>query len=220
MSLWSWEFAWKIVPTLLAGLVVTVQATFFGIGLALVLGLVLAMLRRQRNPWVSWPAVFVIEFVRGTPLLVQLYFLFFVLPRFGINMDAFTTGAAGLGLHYATYTSEVYRSGIESVPVGQWEASTVLNVGSRLKWTNVILPQAIPTVIPALGNYLISMFKEAPLLSTITVVELLGEGRIICSRTFQCSEPYTLVGLMFLLISVPASILIRRLERRLVHSRI
>ncbi|MPZ99977.1 MAG: ectoine/hydroxyectoine ABC transporter permease subunit EhuD [Dehalococcoidia bacterium] len=217
--MWDWEFAWEILPTLLEGLVVTVQATLAGIAIALVLGLVLAILRREQNRLISWPVAWVIEFVRTTPLLVQLYFLFFVLPEFGLRMGAFTTGAVGLGIHYATYTSEVYRSGIEGVAVGQWEASTALNLSPRLKWSRIVLPQAIPTVIPALGNYLIAMFKEAALLSTITVVEVLREGQIVCSRTFQCLEPYTLVGVLFLVVSIPSSILVRRLERRLVYSR-
>src|SRR5690606_34072535 len=121
---------------------VTVQATFVGILIALVLGLVLAILRRDQNRLISWPTAAVIEFIRSTPLLVQLYLLFYVLPNYGIRMDAFQTGAVALGIQYATYTSEVYRSGIEGVPSGQWEASTALNLSSRHKWGRVILPQA------------------------------------------------------------------------------
>ncbi len=214
---WDWEFAREITPDLLRGLGVTIRATFAGITLAIVLGLVFAIARRSDLRVVSWPVAGVVEFVRSTPLLVQLYFLFFVLPNYGISMDAFTTGVFGLGVHYAAYTSEVYRAGIESVPRGQWEASTALGLGPRHTWLRIVLPQALPAVIPALGNYLISMFKDAPLLSAIAVVELLQEGKIICSRSFQCLEPYTIVGLLFLLVSVPSSILVRRLEGRLVR---
>lgn len=215
MDLWEWHFAWEILPDLLDGLVVTLKATGAGIALAMVLGLVLAILRRSRNRLISWPTGAVIEFIRSTPLLVQLFYMFFVLPNFGIKLDAFTTGALTLGLHYGTYTSEVYRAGIEHVQVGQWEASTALGLGPRLTWTRIVLPQAIPTVMPGLGNYLIAMFKEIPLLSTITIIEVVREAQSICNSQFRCLEPYTLAGVLFLVISIPSSILVRQLEGRL-----
>jgi len=214
---WDWEYTWRILPDLLDGLWVTVQATFFGIILAMSLGLVFAMLRRSEIRAISWPTAWVIEFIRSTPLLVQLFMLFYVLPHYGIRMDALTTGVVALGIHYATYASEVYRSGIEGVPRGQWEASTALNLSTVTTWTSVVLPQAIPVVIPALGNYLIAMFKEVPLLATITVLDVLGEGRAACTRSFQCVEPYTMVGVLFLAISIPASVLVRQLEVRLAR---
>ena len=216
---WDWEFAWEITPELWEGLQTTLRATLAGIVLAMVLGLALAIMRRSDFRGVSWAATAAIEFVRSTPLLVQLYFLFFVLPTFGVRFDAFSTGAVGLGVHYATYTSEVYRSGIEGVPRGQWEASTALSLSPVQTWGRIVLPQAIPAVIPALGNYLISMFKDSALLSTITVVELLQEGKIVCSSQFRCLEPYTLVGVLFLAVSIPSSLLVRRLEARLAHAR-
>ena len=214
---WDWEYTWEILPDLLDGLWVTVQATFFGIILAMVLGLIFALLRRSDVRAISWPAAWVVEFIRSTPLLVQLFMLFYVLPKYGIRMDAFTTGVVALGIHYGSYTSEVYRSGIEGVPRGQWEASTALNLSTATTWTRVVLPQAIPVVIPALGNYLIAMFKEVPLLATITVLDVLGEGRAACTRSFQCVEPYTMVGVLFLAISIPASVFVRQLEVRLAR---
>ena len=214
---WDWEYTWEILPDLLAGLVVTIQATFLGIIIAMALGLVFALLRRSELKVISWPTAWVIEFIRSTPLLVQLYMLFYVLPHYGLTIDAFTTGAIGLGVHYATYTSEVYRSGIEGVPRGQWEASTALNLSSVTTWSRVVLPQAIPVVIPALVNFLIALFKEVPLLATITVLDVLGEGRAACTRTFQCVEPYTMVGVLFLAVSIPSSILVRQLEVRLAR---
>jgi len=214
---WDWEYTWRILPDLLDGLWVTLQATFFGIILAMALGLVFAMLRRSEVRAISWPTAWIVEFIRSTPLLVQLFMLFYVLPHYGIRMDAFTTGVIALGIHYATYTSEVYRSGIEGVPRGQWEASTALNLSTVTTWTSVVLPQAIPMVIPSLGNYLIAMFKEVPLLATITVLDVLGEGRAACTRSFQCVEPYTMVGVLFLVISIPSSVLVRQLEVRLAR---
>ncbi len=214
---WDWQFAWDIMPRLLDGLIVTVQATLLGITLAMVLGLFFAILRRSEYRIISWPTAWVVEFIRSTPLLVQLYFLFFVGPSFGFTLSGFTTGVIGLGLHYATYTSEVYRAGIESVPKGQWEASTALNLSPVTTWGRVVLPQAIPKVIPALGNYLIAMFKDVPLLATITVLDVLGEARAIGTQTFRFLEPYTLAGLLFLAVSIPASILVRQLEVRLAR---
>ena len=217
MDKWDWGYARDISPDLLQGLWITVQATLLGIVLAMALGLVFALLRRSKIRLISWPTALVVEFIRSTPLLIQLFFLFFVLPQYNIVLSGFETGVLGLGVHYATYTSEVYRSGIESVPRGQWEASTALSLNPLHTWTRIVLPQAIPRVIPALGNYLIAMFKDAPLLSTIAVVELLGEGQAACTRSFRCLEPYTLVGLYFLAVSIPASILVRLLEVRFVR---
>lgn len=212
---WDWQFAVDILPALLDGLVVTVQATVVGSVLAVVLGLVLALLRRSGNRLVRGVTTAFVEFVRSTPLLVQLYFLFFVLPGIGLTLSAFLTGVIGLGVHYATYMSEVYRAGIEGVPRGQWEAATALSLPRTRVWTSVILPQAIPRVLPALGNYVVSMFKETPLLSAITVLEMLQVAKGIGSQTFRYLEPFTIVGLLFLLVSLPAAFTVRKLERRL-----
>jgi len=215
--IWDWAYTWDILPDLLRGLVVTVQATLVGSVVAMVLGLVFALLRRSRLVVVRIVTGGFVEFVRSTPLLVQLYFLFFVLPSLGITLSGFQAGVIGLGVHYATYTSEVYRAGIEGVPRGQWEAATALNLPTSRVWRSVILPQAIPRVLPALGNYVIAMFKETPLLSAITVLEMLAVAKDLGGQTFRYLEPLTLVGLLFLLVSLPASLTVRRLERRFGH---
>ncbi len=214
---WDTGYAIEILPKLFDGLIVIIQATLFGIVIAMILGLFFAMGRRSTPRPISMAIGFVVEFIRSTPLLIQLFFVFYLAPGYGISLPAFQLGALALGIHYATYTSEVYRAGIDSVPQGQWEASTALNLNPVQTWTRIVLPQAIPVVIPALGNYLIAMFKDAPLLSFITVVELLGEARIESSRTFRSLEAYTLVGVLFLAVSIPSSILVRLLEKRLVH---
>lgn len=211
---WDWEFARLILPDLLSGLWVTVQATLVGITLAMALGLILAILRRSRRPIISLPVGFVIEFVRSTPLLAQLFFLFFVLPDLGIVLSGFTAGVLGLGIHYGAYTSESYRAGIESVPRGQWEAAIASGLKPRTTWTTIVLPQAIPTVFPALGNYLVAMFKDAPMLAFITVFELLGTARAISAGSFRAVEPFTIAGILFLSVSVPSSFFVRFLERK------
>ena len=217
---WDWDFVWEIMPDLLRGLWVTVQATAVGIVMALVLGLVLAIARRSTIKVISWPVAAFVEFVRSTPLLVQLFFLFYVLPEFGITLSAFVAGALGLGIHYACYTSESYRAGIESVDRGQWEAATAVNLNAVTTWTKVVLPQAIPTVIPALGNYLVAMLKDAPLLSTITVLELLAEAKRIQAVTFRPTEAFTMAGVLFLAVSIPSATLVRFLERHYRYERV
>lgn len=216
---WDWDFFWEILPSIAEGLWLTVQITVAGMALALTLGLVLALLRRSRFRLLRWPVSFFIEFIRGTPLLIQLFFLFFVLPDWGILLSGFSAAVLGLGIHYACYTSETYRAGIESVPRGQWEAATAINLPNRRRWTTVVLPQAIPTVIPALGNYVVAAFKDAPLASTLGVIGVLGVAREFQAETFRGLEPLTATGLLFLAVSVPAAIGVRLLERRYGYQR-
>ena len=181
----------------------------------MILGLVLALLRRSRIRAISWPTGFFIEFIRSTPLLVQLLFLFpFVLPGSRVPTAAFVTLVIGLGIHYGAYTSESYRAGIESVQRGQWEASTALNLPTSTTWTRVILPQAIPTVIPALGNYLVAMLKDAPLGIVIGATTILTVAASIASQTFRFTEAYIVMGVLFLAVSLPLSFFARYLEKR------
>ena len=211
---WDWSYTWSILPQLLQALTVAVAATLVGFVVAAILGLLLALGRRSSTRAVSWVAGAFVQFIRSTPLLVQLYFIFYVLPLYGLSLTAFAAGVLGLGVHYSTYLSEVYRAGINSVSRGQWEAATALNLPRSATWLRVILPQAIPPVIPVLGNYLLTMFKDTPLLSAITLVEMLQTAKILGSESFRYVEPFTIVGLLFLAVSYPSAILIRRLEIR------
>jgi polar amino acid transport system permease protein len=212
---WDWNNAFYSIPLLLEGLLVTVEITVLGSLLAYVLGVVLALLRRSGIPVVSQFVYLFIEFIRSTPLLIQVFVLYYLVPPLtGIRMSAFVTGVVALGVHYACYTAEVYRAGIEAVPKGQWEAATALSLPRSRVWTGIILPQAVPRVLPALGNYTISMFKETPLLLAIGVLDVLNRAKEVGAETFRVIEPYTLAGILFLLISYPASIIVRRLERR------
>lgn len=213
--IFDWNHALDILPRFLPGLWITAQATLTGMLIALVFGLVLALLRRCRPLWIRWPAATFVEFVRSTPLLVQMYFLFYVLPETGFRLPAFATGALALGVHYSAYCAEVYRSGLEAVPRGQWDAAAALNLGAWRTLHRIIIPQAVVRVVPALGNYLVAMFKDTPLLSAITVVELLQTAKIAGAESFRYVEAYTLVGMLFLALSLLAAALIRMLERRL-----
>jgi len=211
---WDWDFVWQIMPTLLEGFKITILATVLGAAVAAVIGLALAIVRRSPIAAVSRTVGFVSEFIRGTPLLVQLYFIFYVLPDIGIRLSPLVAGVIGIGVHYATYTAEVYRAGIENVPRGQWEAAKAANLTTRQAWIHVILPQAVPPMIPALANYFIAMFKETPLLSAITVLELMNQAKSIANSNYRYIEPMTLVGVFFLAVSLVSVVGLRWLEGR------
>lgn len=209
---WDWAYASEILPYLLDGLLVTVEVTLAGSCVALVVGLVFALAKMSKVNAVRHTTIIVTEGIRRTPLLVQLYFLFYVLPDIGITLPAFVAGVVGLGLHYATYISEVYRAGIENVPAGQWEAAKACNLTERQTWTQIVLPQAIPPMLPPLGNYVIAMFKETPLLSAITVLDLMGEALAQANFNYRYLEPITLVAVGFLVVSLVAATIINALE--------
>jgi polar amino acid transport system permease protein len=214
---WDWGVVADFMPKFWDGLLLTLQILALGSLISFALGLVWALLMRTPTRWVRWPVGVVTEFIRNTPLLVQLFFFFYVLPEWGLTWSALTTGICAIGLHYSTYTMQVYRAGIEAVPAGQWEAATALNLPVRRAWTVVILPQAIRRVVPALGNYVIAMLKDTPILMTITVMEMLGQARLFSQENFQFTEPLTVIGVAFVFIAYPASLLVRALERRLVR---
>jgi polar amino acid transport system permease protein len=209
---WDWAFALSIIPELLTGIRVTIFATLMGSLLAFALGLVWVLIRLARIPVLTQLVVVFIEFVRGTPLLVQLYFLFYVLPTWGISLSALVTGIGGLGVFYSVYAAEIYRAGIEELPTGQWEAALTLGLPLRRVWLGVILPQAVRTVLPVLGNLVVAMFKETALLSTITVLEMAATAKNIGSIEFRYIEPLTLAGFFYFVISYTSARLLRRLE--------
>lgn len=211
-NLFDWNLVLRIFPLLLPALCTTIEATLLGMIVALILGLLFALARYSPAYAVKKFTAVVVEFIRRTPLLVQVYFLFYMLPATGLQLSALTTGVLALGLHYAAYCSEVYRAGIESVPSGQWDAASALNLSSACTMYRVILPQALVPILPALSNYLISMFKDTPILSAITVVELLQESKILGSESFRYTEPLTMVGIFFLTLSLICAALSRQLE--------
>jgi polar amino acid transport system permease protein len=209
---WRWDFTFQILPRLLWATVNTLLAAGIGYGLALVLGLVLAL--AQRTP--VRPLTFVVrefvEFVRSTPLVLQIFFVFYVGPQFGIRLSPWMSGMIAIGLHYASYLSEVYRGGLESVPSGQWEACKALNLSTGRTYFRIIIPQALPPALPGMGNYLVGIFKDTPMLSVIGVAELMHTANAIGSETYRFLEPYTMVGIIFLLISLPTAAGLRVFE--------
>lgn len=215
MSFFDWHYALQILPELLRASLNTLGITLLGFVIAIVLGLFLAIARRSNRVWLLWPIALVIEFIRSTPLLIQVYFLYYVLPNYGVSMTAMQVGVIGIGVHYACYIAEVYRGGLDAVPRAQWEAVTALNMGPYIAYRNIILPQALRPILPPLGNYLIAMLKDTPVLSAITVVEIMQQAKNTGSETFRYLEPITMVGLFFLALSIVLAYLVRRLELRL-----
>lgn len=211
---WDWAFAWSILPALLAGLWVTVQATVVGAAMAVTLGLVWSLIRLAGIPLLTPAVWFMVEFIRGTPFLIQLYIAFYMLPSYGIVMSPFMTGTLALGFYGSCRAAELYRAGLESIPAGQWEACLVLGVPIRWVWTGVILPQIVPIVIPMLGNLIIVMFKDSALLSTITVIELVAQAKTVGLQTFRFLEPLTLAGAFFWIVSYIVARAIRAVEDR------
>ena len=215
---WSWERFFDAIPFILDGLWITINLTIASFGVSLLLGIVWTLLKRVPNKFFQWIVTWVMEFIRSTPPLVQLFFIYFawpVIPVIGVTLSPTTSAIFGLGLHFSTYLAEIYRAGIESVEKGQWEAATALNFRTMDKWRKIILPQAIPPTIPMLGNYFIIMFKEVPLASTISVSEILLRANTFGARNFNYLESLTIVGIIFLLLSYPSALLIRKFETKM-----
>lgn len=212
---WSWSAAWDVLPDLLQGFFkVTLVVTVFGSAIAAVLGLVIAVVRYTAPGPVKSVVSLVVNFIRMTPIVVQLLFAFYLLT----SVNALTIGVVIFGIHYATYMAEVYRAGIDAVPQGQWEATTALSMSTGRTWRAVIVPQALRSTIPALGNYVISMFKDTPFLVAITLTDLVRAALTYGGNHFRYTEAITMAGVIFLLASYPTSLLIRRLEKRLTYA--
>ncbi|MER9064711.1 ectoine/hydroxyectoine ABC transporter permease subunit EhuD [Mesorhizobium sp. M0698] len=209
---WDWEFTWQILPRLLLATGNTVIAALLGYLIAIVLGLVLTSLLRSKPLIVAVVTREMIEFIRSTPLLVQVFLVFYVGPQFGLRLSPWVAGMLAIGLHYACYLSEVYRGGIDAVARGQFEAATALNMLPRQMYTRIILPQAFPLCIPGMGNYLIGIFKDTPMLSVIGVTELTRAANSIGGESYRFLEPFTLVGLIFLVISLPSAGLVKLVD--------
>ena len=204
--------AWA--PDLWAGVQLTVFLTCGSMALALVLGLLLALARISPSRVRSLPAILFVELIRGSPLLLQLFYIYYVLPLIGIRLTPIQAGLAGLSINYGAYLSEVFRAGIAAVDRGQWEAAGALGLRRGGIMRLVVLPQAIRIVVPPVGNYFVSLFKDTALVSTISIAELMFRGQLIAADTFKYMRIYTVVFAIYLVISVPASLAVRYLERR------
>ncbi len=210
---WKWNFAYQILPKMLWATLNTIMAAGIGYAIAVVVGML--FLVGQRTPYKIINIIVreIVEFIRSTPLLIQLFFVYFVGPQFGIVLSAWVSAMITIGLHFGTYLSEVYRGALEGVPKSQWEACRALNFSTIYTYKRIIFPQAFPIAIPGMGNYLVGIFKDTPLLSTIGVAELFHAATSVGGEHYRYLEPYTMVGIIFLILSIPAAMGIRKLER-------
>jgi polar amino acid transport system permease protein len=210
---WRWDFAIEILPNMLWATLNTILAAGIGYAIAAIVGLLFLLGQRTPVKIVNIINREIVEFIRSTPLLIQLFFVYFVLPQFGITLSAWVCGMITIGLHFGTYLSEVYRGALEGVPRTQWEACRALNFSTFYTYRKIVLPQAFPIAIPGMGNYLVGIFKDTPLLSTIGVAELFHAATAVGGYHYRYLEPYTIVGIIFLTLSIPAAIWIRKIEK-------
>lgn len=202
------------LPILLQGAQITIGLTVAALILSTLLGLVLAIARFSGIRPLAWVSKTIVNIIRGIPILVQLFYMYFVLPQFGIEMTAFQAGAIGLGVAYSCYMAENFRAGLEAVEAGQVEAAHTLGMPWSLTMRRVILPQAIRTILPPYGNTMIMLLKDTSQASVITVAEITFQGKLIAASTFENTTVYTLVALLYLCLSVPLIVLAGFMERR------
>ncbi|NML86148.1 amino acid ABC transporter permease [Polaromonas sp.] len=208
------QHAREFMPILLQGAWLTILVTLGSLLLSTLLGLVWAVLRVSGIPLLANLSAAIINLLRGIPIIVILFFLYFVMPDFGISLSALQAGIIGLGIAYSAYQAENFRAGIEAVDHGQVEAARAMGMGWGLMMRRVVLPQAVKIVLPPYGNIMIMMLKDSSQASTITVAELALQGKLIAASTFQNATVFTLVALIYLVMCVPLILLVRHLEKR------
>lgn len=212
MELFNIDVVAQYWHVFLKGLGLTVFLTAVSMVLATALAIPLALGRLSPVRLLRWPANVFVEFMRATPLILQLIYIYYVLPAAGIRLEPITAVIIGLSLHYSAYLSEVFRGGIQSIPKGQTEAAFSLGLSRWLAFRKIVLPQATRTVLPTLGNYLISLFKDTSLASVVTVQELMFSGQIISARNFQYFTVYTITAILYFAVCYPSGLAVRALE--------
>jgi His/Glu/Gln/Arg/opine family amino acid ABC transporter permease subunit len=212
-ELFNPQVAVENVGPLLGGLLITVELTLVVITLSLIFALFVALAGMSRITPLRWLVKSYIEVMRGTPLLLQLIYVYYVLPEAGIRLNAFTAGVLALTLNYSAYISEVYRGGILAISRGQRDAAAALGMTNALAMRRIILPQAIRIVLPTLGNYFIGLFKDTALCSAVSIQELVFTAQVHAALSFQYFTLYTIVALMYFAVSFPAARLVNYLER-------
>lgn len=209
------DLAVQFMPLLLQGLFVTVQITVCALVLSIVLGLVWAMMGRSRWRPVRWVSRIGVNVIRGIPIIVQLFYVYFVLPEFGISLGSFAAGVIGLGVAYSVYQAENFRAGFEAVDPALVEAAQSLGMTESVIMRRLMLPLAIRTALPPFGNTSVMLLKDSSIASTITVAELTRAGQLIAVTTFQNQAVYTLIALLYLAMSLPLTLAVHQLERRM-----
>lgn len=209
-----WHDAVEFFPILMSGVALTIVVTIGSLLLSTVLGLVWAMMRVSGVKALSMLSASLINVIRGIPIIVLLFYLYFVMPDLGVTLSALQAAILGLGIAYSAYQAENFRAGIEAIDKGQIEAAQSIGMGWWLTMRRVVLPQAVRIVLPPYGNVMIMMLKDSSQASTITVAELALQGKLIASSTFKNTSVFTLVALMYLTMSIPLILLVRHFEKR------
>ncbi len=203
---------------LLLGALMTLKITSIAVLMGLVIGTFVGMGRLSRLKMVSYPAAVYVEFLRGTPLLVQIFLIYYGLPSLGLNLRAFPAAVIALGINSGAYVAEIVRAGIQSVPKGQYEAARSLGMTHSQAMRYIILPQAFRNILPALGNEFIALLKDSSLVSVIGITELMKSGQIVISRTFASFSIYGGVALIYFAMTFTLSRIVRYIEKRLAIS--
>jgi polar amino acid transport system permease protein len=202
------------MPMLFKGALVTIQFSVLALLFGTIFGIFIGALRVTPNCLISGIAASYIYVIRGTPLLIQLYFIYFGLPSIGIYLSAFISGVLGLSIKSAGYIGEIVRGGVEAIPKGQWEAGKVLGLSHGKTLRFIILPQALRNMLPPLGNEFVTLIKESSLLSTIAILELTMAGQQVRNRTYASFETFIVIGLIYLFMTSVTSLLLRQVEKR------
>lgn len=205
----------EFLPVLLQGVQLTIIVTGGALILSTILGVILALMRVSGRPILDRTALVIINFLRGIPIIVQLFYIYFVLPEFGIALSAVQAGIIGLGVAYSAYQAENFRAGIQAIDRGQLEAAQSIGMGWMLTMRRVILPQAFKIALPPYGNTMIMLLKDSSQASTITVAELAMQGKLLAAATFKNTAVFSTVALLYLLMCVPLIILVSRLEKKM-----
>ena len=206
--------ATEFVPILLQGVSLTIVVTLGSLILSTILGLLWALMRVSAMRALAGLSAGLINLIRGIPIIVLLFYLYFVMPDFGIALTALQAAILGLGIAYSAYQAENFRAGIEAIDRGQIEAAQTIGMGWWLTMRRVVLPQAVRIVLPPYGNIMIMLLKDSSQASTITVAELALQGKLIASSTFKNTSVFTLVALMYLTMSIPLILLVRHFEKK------
>jgi len=210
----TWHDLIDFLPTLLRGLATSLGISAVVIVFSVIAGVFVAFLRTSPYKFVRGPALAYVEFIRCTPALVQLYYIFYVIPIFGITLEALTAGIIAFTIIYTAYLSEVFRAAINSVAKTQVEAAISLGMSNSLARRLVIIPQAARVALPPTVNYLLSLIKDTSLLSIITIQEIMFKGLILASMTFKYFTILTEVAFLYFCVCFPLTILARRLESK------
>ena len=209
-----WRDTVEFLPILMSGVALTIIVTIGSLLLSTVLGLVWALMRVSGIGILTGFSGGLINVIRGIPIIVLLFYLYFVMPEFGVTLTALQAAILGLGIAYSAYQAENFRAGIEAIDKGQIEAAQAIGMSWWQTMRRVVLPQAVKIVLPPYGNVMIMMLKDSSQASTITVAELALQGKLIASSTFKNTSVFTLVALMYLTMSIPLILLVRHFEKR------